>query len=135
MLWVFLGSLPLIYWQSIDGVLINKPITFYVDTQNLKTDKTVYKIGDPISVLFSFCRHRDFTTTTQWKLINETVVFFPELKYTLHAECQKNKYVYIGTIPPYAIPGLHHLEGTTAAKFNPLSTLYYSYVTQDFEVK
>lgn len=133
-LWVMVGSLIIVYFQNIDGVILNKPITFSVDTQKLKVDKQVYRRGDPIFVVFSFCRHRNYTAKTSWRLINDTVIAFPEISANYTKTCFNGK-AFIGTIPPYSISGLHHLEGTSALRVNALNTIFINYRTEGFTVK
>lgn len=132
--WVVVGSLIIVYYQDVDGVLFNTPITFSVDVQNLKTDKAVYHAGDAISVQFSYCRNRSFTASSQWKLVDDVETIFPESKYVLNPECIKDKWVLIGIIPPDTIEGTHHLEGSTQAQVNSLRTVYYEYRSQDFQI-
>lgn len=129
---VMLGSATLLYFQHIDGTW-NPPITFKVDTQALETDKPSYGVGQWVSVHFSYCRLRAFTTRTQWQLVDDTVIFFPEQSYLLKPECI-DKFVAIGQIPPYTILGTHHLEGMTQIQLNPLKTMQITYKTKDFNV-
>lgn len=131
--WVMLGSSILIYYQNIDGVW-NPPITFGMDPQNLKTDKLEYKPGDSVSVQFTFCRHRAFTADSQWKLVNEIVIFYPQQSFILKPECQTGRWVKIAEIPANSLTGLHHLEGVTIAHVNALRSINYIYKTQGFNI-
>jgi hypothetical protein len=72
------GGGIIIYFQNIDGVLLRKPITFTIDANALQTNKPEYHIGDTVYLKIGYCRHRSYAAKTQWKLVNETVVFFPE---------------------------------------------------------
>lgn len=130
---VVVGSLVLIYYQSIDGTW-NPPVTFSVDVNKLETDKTVYHRGDPVYVEFSYCRHRSFTATSQWKLVDDTIIPFAAQTYLLRPECKTDNYVFIGIIPPYSLIGTHHLEGETLAHINSLRTISYDYTTVNFQV-
>jgi hypothetical protein len=130
--WVVFGTAIIIYYQQIDGTW-NPPITFKVDVNKLKTDKAVYHVGDTVSVYFSFCRHRPFSATTQWRLINDIEIPFAPSSFILPVECL-DKYVTVGTIPPSVVLGMHHLEGTTGAEINPLRVKYYNYKTADFNI-
>lgn len=132
--WFIIGSLVLLYYQNIDGVYVNKPISFSVDTQALQVNKPSYRAGDTIDVLFSYCRTRDFTTLSTWKLINEFVVTYPETRTVQKPECVTNRWVAIGVVPPDAIAGTHHLEGTTEIQLNALHSVYVDYRSVNFQV-
>src|SRR3978361_1256107 len=96
--WVVIGTATIIYYQKVDGTW-NPPLTFSVDTQALQTDKTVYHIGDEVYVRFAFCRSRNFTATTQWRLVNDIVIPFTPVNYVLSPQCV-DKFVLEGIIPP-----------------------------------
>lgn len=133
--WAMLGSAVLLYFQNIDGIVINKPLTFYVDTQNFKTDKAVYHRGDTISILTSVCINRAYRGEVTWRLINETVVTFPTSYKVNSVGCLKDKVVAVGTIPPYAVEGTHHLEGSLALHINAINTQYMNFKSVNFEVQ
>lgn len=131
--WVVVGSLVIVYYQSIDG-LWNPPAIFKVDINNFKTDKEIYHTGDAVSILTSYCRTRDFEAHTTWRLINATQITFAEKVSQMTKGCTTDKWIVIGVIPPYAYSGTHHLEGITAIKVNPLKTIYLNFRSQDFQV-
>jgi hypothetical protein len=68
-----IGSLYLFYYYQLDGVYVNRVLTFTqgVDPMNLKTDKAVYHIGQSPLVYSAFCKNRDAYTTSRWTLVNE----------------------------------------------------------------
>lgn len=132
--WFILGTVYLTYMQHIDGHYVNKPITFTVDTQNLHVEKLRYAPGEEIRVFFSYCRHRNYTTRSTWKIINETVVTYPEKTAVLKPECVTNRPVAIGSVPQYAVKGEHHLEGVTQITINPLNVIYINYRSEPFTV-
>jgi hypothetical protein len=131
--WFLIGSAIILFYQNVDGSFVRRPITFSVNVNALQTDKAVYHKGDPVLVHFAYCRYRSFSASTQWKLVNETVVFFPEQNYILKPECS-DRWIQIGEIPSYAVLGPHHFEGTTAAYINALHTMYFNYRSMDFDV-
>lgn len=133
--WILLGSAYLIYLQSIDGVLLNPPATFYVDLQHFQTDKTVYQRGDSISIFTSYCRNRAFEARTTWRLINATQIIFAEHISQMIPGCTTDKWAVVGVIPSYSLSGEHHLEGITAITLNPLHTIYLNFRSEDFEVQ
>lgn len=135
---VILGSLFLVYMQTIDGVYIRKPFIFQkgIDPQNLKTDKALYHRGDMISILTSVCKYRDYKSETTWKIINATVITFPSMGSKLNSTgCTLDKWIPIGKVPEYAVNGKHHMEATTAVILNNIHTIYYQFRTVDFDVK
>lgn len=135
--YVIFGSVYLIYVQTIDGVYVNVPFTFdaSIDHLALKTDKPVYRPGDTISILMSVCKHRNYRAITTWRLFNETVITYPSKGTVISGiGCLKDKWVVIGEIPPYAIPGLHHLESDSDVILNPLHTIYWHNRSVDFQV-
>ena len=121
------------YETQIDGIFINKPITFYTNMQHIPTDKSVYHVGDDIYLKISFCRNRDFTVSAQWSIVNETVVFFPEFTAILKPECV-NKLFHVGIVPFSSFLGKHHLEGRTDVLLNPFHTIHFTYRSEDFDV-
>ncbi len=133
--WVIGGSLTLLYLQSMDGTLFNEPFTMYVDPLNMKTNKMIYHQGDMVNLLTSVCKHREYSARITWKLINETVITYPDTGTRIAGVgCITDKWVPIGVIPPYAVPGLHHIEGVSEIQINPLRKLYFNYRSQDFQV-
>lgn len=134
--WVLLGSLILIYFQNIDGVFLNKPLTFNTNEQALVTDKTVYRPGDTIRIKNSVCRNRDYIAHTTWRLYNETVITFPDQGTKLGGKgCVTDKWFEVGKVPPYAIEGVHHLEATSAVTVSKFKTIYYYFRSVDFYVE
>lgn len=134
--WLIFGWASLFYIQNIDGVYISKPLIFNMDTNAVQVDKAVYVPGDRIRVKFSFCRERNYTAESTWKLFNETVITFPSTgTRVLTNMCVTDKWFDIGIIPPYAVPGKHHLEGASIITLNPLHQVFYKYRSVDFEVQ
>ncbi len=132
---VLVGSLTLIYYKDIDGTVTGIPITFRVDQLNLKTDKAVYKAGDTVSVFTSHCRNRSYSIDTSWKLVNETVITFPEKTAVATKGCTLDKWIPVGEIPAYSHLGVHHLEAVMAIKVNGIHTVYVNVRSQDFQVE
>ncbi len=134
--WLICGWGFLIYVQNIDGVYIRKPLVFHMNTNAFEVDKPVYHRGDRIMGKFSLCRERNYTAQSTWRLVNETVVTFPTTgTKVLSNMCIVDKWFDIGVIPPYAIPGVHHLEGSSVVTLNPLHQMYYTYRSVEFQVK
>src|ERR1700682_4318358 len=118
--WVLIGTAAIVYFQQVDGTLTNPAITFNVDTHTLDTDKPAYRPGEMVSVKFSYCRHRSFAATSQWKIVNEFEVSYATSNYVLQPECVTDKFYPIGIVPSDAVKGIHRLKGTTDAMVNPI---------------
>lgn len=101
----------------------------------LQTDKATYHAGDTIYIINSVCKNRNYSAHSTWRLVNETIITFPDQGTKLSTTgCFKDKTFPIGVIPPYSIPGLHHLEGTAAITVNQFRTIYYTFRSVDFDV-
>lgn len=122
------------YETQIDGIYINKPITFYSDPLNLETDKPIYHRGEDVYIRVSYCRNRIYSANTQWKLINETVVLYPTMTNLLPVQCVKNKLYKTGIIPTTAFLGVHHIEGISEVQINPFNTIFVQLRSVDFNV-
>lgn len=134
-IYVMGGSAYLLYMQNIDGVLINRPITFNTDQNNLVTDKNIYHRGDTISIYNSLCKNRNYSVKTTWRLINETVVTFPDQGTKIpKVECVTHRLFVIGVIPQSAVDGAHHLEATAAIQLSAIHTVYYDFKSVEFTV-
>lgn len=132
------GVVFLTYIEKVDGVYINKPLTWQMgmNPEALQTDKTIYRIGDVVELRVSVCRNRDFTSDTTWKLWNETVQTFPDMGLRVSGKgCTIDKLSPVGVIPAYAVPGVHHIEGEQAIVLNSDHTVYYHYRSVDFQVQ
>lgn len=122
------------YMNTLDAVLF-PPVTTFTDQMNLKTDKTEYHPGDIVSIQNSLCKNRNYTAHTTWRLLNGTVVTFPDQGTRLaKVECVTDKWFVIGQIPLYATKGSHHLEAVTEIQVNSQKKLYLNFKSQDFEV-
>lgn len=133
LLFIWLGYT--FYESTLDAVFF-PPLTFSVDEQNLKTDREVYAPGDTISIQNSLCKKRNYTAKTTWRLLNGTVVTFPDQGSKVATiECVKDRWFAIGQIPLYATKGTHHLEAVTAITLNSYKTVYLNFKSQEFQVQ
>lgn len=123
------------YFNTLDEAIF-PPFTFKTDQMNLKTDKDLYHPGDAVSIQNSFCRNRNFTVVSTWKLFNGTVITFPSSGVkVVTAMCVKDQWFVIGTIPSYATKGTHHLEATAEVQLNPQKKVYLNFKSQNFDVE
>lgn len=122
------------YMNVLDAALF-PPITFLADQQNLKTDKTEYHAGEFISIQNSFCKNRNYAAKTTWRILNGTVITFPDQgSHVSKTECVTDRWFTIGQIPVYAAVGMHHLEGTTEVQVNSQKKIYLNFKSQEFNV-
>lgn len=132
MLFMWLGWA--FYMNTLDALLF-PPITTFTDQMKLKTDKDVYKPGDIVSIQNSFCKNRNYTAVTTWKLLDGTVITFPSTGSKVSTVgCVTNKWFVIGQIPLYATHDIHHLEATTEIQVNSQKKIYLNFRSQDFLV-
>lgn len=121
--------------MNILDAIIFPPVTTFTDQMNLKTDKTTYNPGDIVSIQNSLCKNRNYTAKTTWRLLNGTVITFPDQGSRISkVECVKDRWFVIGQIPLYATKGIHHLEATTEIQINPQKKVYLNFRSRDFEV-
>lgn len=122
------------YMNVLDAVIF-PPLTFHVDQQRLKTDKMSYNPGDTISIQNSFCKNRNYTALTTWRLLNGTQITFPPTGSKVSSVgCVTGRWFVIGQIPVYATKGVHHLEATTEIQVNSQKKIYLNFRSQDFQV-
>lgn len=135
-LMLLFGSFGYLYYlQHLDGVYFEKPVVWNIDPLKFKTDKDAYHPGDPISIYTDYCRTRDFTALTTWRLLNNTQITFPPRGPNIMTKGCTQKWVFIADIPLYAVVGPHHLEGVTEIQVNPLKKMYINFRSVDFQVE
>lgn len=131
--WVMLGGLFLTYAQSIDGVLINKPITYQSDPMNIKLEKHTYRHGDMVRGYISFCKTSSIRAVTSWTLEDGIKVAYPEVAGGLSAGCYDNILFDIKMIPEsYTAVGDAHFIGQAEYKINNLHSVVVQLKTEDF---
>lgn len=71
-----------VYLAYIDGVYVNKPLTFLrgVDPEHLLLEKDIYRKGETPRLLSAFCKNREFDSTIQWRLLNGEQITYSERK-------------------------------------------------------
>ena len=75
---LLLSATFLYYWYFVDGVYVNKVITYRngVDPQNFQTVKSEYKRGEMVQYYTSFCKNRRATASVRWTLANHFLTFY-----------------------------------------------------------
>ena len=107
------GGMYLYWFYSLDGVYFRKPIIFYYDTQNIKTDKDVYSLGETVYINVSFCKVRETYSSISWVLIDGRITQYSPKSGQLPVGCYFNTKYPIAEIPiaNYLIGDTVHFEG------------------------
>ncbi len=130
---VAIGGFFIAYMSTIDPV-VRPPIVQRNDIQNLQTDHDVYRRGDIIRVHLSYCKNRQYDAWTQWRLINQTDVPFPEKYSSISPIGCFEVWAPIAQIPMNTSLGEHHLQGKNRVKANRYSIIYFDFKSEKFEV-
>lgn len=130
---VTLGLALFSYWLFLDAV-VNPPLTFNNDPLNYEIDKQVYKRGENVNVYVDFCKNREATGRTTWRLVDTVQFFFPEKTSSAAPGCYEG-WLTIATIPQVVATGTYHLEGTGYVSINPLKEVQYEYKTEQFLIQ
>jgi hypothetical protein len=130
---ILLAAMLSYAYMIMDGVVYGVPITF--DSTTLKTSKSVYRPGEDVQAVMSFCKRRDLEASTQWTLIDTYLKIFPEKKSQVATGCYQDKLVVVETIPLDTYPDTYHFDGYITYKINFFSTVRVHLQTQPFEVK
>lgn len=142
--WVFLAVcfwwMGSQFYGQLDGVYFNKPYIPCVDILNLKVEKPVYHIGETVKYHGCADRTRDYEVRTTWRILNATVITYPDKGIQAVSAGHFEGLVPVGDIPKYATPGTHHIEGTAeiflhpSDENKPAKTIYIRFRSQDFQV-
>lgn len=75
---IFFGGGFLLWHHMIDGVYLNRVITFRegVDPNNMILVQKEYRRGEMVQMLTNVCKNRDAKAITQWTLANDRLIFF-----------------------------------------------------------
>lgn len=127
-------SLLLTYFITIDGKIVNEPIVFSMDKDNVVTDKEVYTRGETVQGHFIFCKKRNIKTLVQWTLVDHTLTFFPSKNSTIKKGCY-DTWVPIAEIPKSVTPySAMYFEGLIQYQVNPFSVVGIPLKTNPFQV-
>lgn len=139
---IFFGGLFLFYHHALDGVYINRALTFTqgVDPLNMQTVKPEYKRGEMVQIYTSFCKNRESIAVTQWALANSTLTFYApsptrEVPLGCYPEEQDRLYVVdVKPVPDDAHLGSHFFYGVTTHTFPDGRQRKQEYRTVTFNV-
>lgn len=132
---ILVGLVFLTYLRFVDGEIINIPIMFSSNIDQIPVEKAIYKPGETVMGKISFCKNRDIIAHIQWQLVNSYLTIFDDRVSSLHNGCHYDLMFAIETIPVNAIDGKYHLEGSVSYRVNALNTITYYLKTQEFQVK
>lgn len=126
---ILIGSAVLTYLYVLDGSFA--PV---VDVQELRTTKDVYKKGEMLQIISTFCKSRTVDTQYQWKLIDHVVWSFPEQQLETKKGCFTDRVTDIQQIPSVIAPGEYYLEATVFYRINSLKSIEYKFTTNKFKI-
>jgi hypothetical protein len=120
---IVFGGAFLVWYELLDGNVINPPITFRygVDPLNLQVDKAYYNPGDTVSIRTSFCKSREAKTSSQWALSDTVLTIYAQtaeqnLSPGCYPKAGTSTLYAIEVIPPNTRPGCDYsLQGLRSA--------------------
>jgi hypothetical protein len=127
-----IGTILYGYWYFIDGEFVNIPIK--TDTFVVKTEKDVYRIGDPVAVRWNYCKGVDTTSTISINLIDGIVYMLPNGHSTRPIGCYDN-YTVVTEIPKAIPTGTYHLEAVIHFRVNPVKNIDYKASSNTFKIE
>lgn len=130
---VLIGLLLFSYWYFVDGV-INPPVEYYHDLQNMEVSREVYQRGDYVSVYVDFCKKRVVSGVSAWSLVDTVQLFYPEKTANAPIGCYTG-WTEVVKLPTIVDAGVFHLEGTTYQQINPLKRISVDYKTEEFYIE
>jgi len=128
------------YWYFLDGTYFNPVLTFQSDPLAFQTDKKVYKAGEEILIIFSFCKLREMPAESNWRLVDGIQVTFSQVILSVPTGCYgtlNGKPAYyrgVGTIPRFVDPGVYHLEGLVTFHVNSVRDITFVRKSVDFTI-
>ena len=126
------------YWYFIDGSLINPPIVGKADPMALKTDHSVYHVGDTVSVYESFCKQRALPAEVNARFMDGMIVTMSETIKNIPVGCygtDKPILITITDVPTGLPSGIWHLEYTVTYHINPIKDIVLYRKSKDFTIR
>lgn len=127
------------YWYFIDGVYLGKVIDISIDTQNYPTSKEVYRKGEMVKLLTSFCKYREIPATTYWTLVDGAEVSLGKTESSAKIGCygkEKPFYYTAAKIPDgIELSGKWRLKGMIYWHINPIKDLVLPIQSQEFTIE
>ena len=117
---------------ALDGNLFNKPIT-YEDTI-AQTTRTVYRPGDMVDGMGSFCVKRPVTVEVTYFLEDTYIRTYPTKVLTVPTGCFDNKTYEMQPIPLDAAPDTYHFVIQYTVHLNPFNTVQWQRSSSNFQV-
>lgn len=139
---IIIGSISLVWYYKIDGVLFNKPLEFHFDTQNVQVEKSEYRIGEMVRIKVNFCKLRNAETVFQWAMVDGRMIFFAEKNAkNLPIGCypeDPDRYILsdVEMIPNEKdlIGDTVRFESTITVTISGDRVIKYKYRTEDFKI-
>lgn len=142
-LFIICTGIPFLIWfYSIDGIYLNKPMIYTqgVNPLELKLTKKEYKRGEMVQFYTSYCKPRESKAQIQWSLINEMVIFYSPGEWTeLPIGCYPAKQNYLlvqdlKEVPQRASLGKHKFTGIITRELPGGRIIKQEIGTEEFQV-
>lgn len=139
---IIFGTMYLLWYYQIDGVLFNKPLEFHFDTQNVQVEKSEYHIGEMVRIKVNFCKLREAETTFQWAMVDGRMIFYaPKNAKNLPVGCypeDQDRYILsdVEMIPNEKdlIGDTVRFESTIKVEISGNRIMTYHYRTENFKI-
>lgn len=137
---ISLGVLFLVWFYLLDGVYINRPITYIrgVNPESLALVSDVYEVGETPQYYTSFCKNRAASVAIEWSLIDgQRVLYGPTEPRSLPVGCYPFNGGFLITdlkrIPEYIEPTCDaYFVGDGRVTISGGRVIEYKYRTQKF---
>jgi hypothetical protein len=98
----------------------------------IKTDQAVYKVGDKIGYTIEYCKYVSAPGTLHRTLVDEIVTTYPDFSSNLPIGCHTTEKKDL--VVPSVSDGTYHLETTATHRVNILRTIETSWRSEDFQI-
>lgn len=133
-----LAGIYLLWFFFVDGVYMNRPVTYIHDVNplDLKLEYTTYHDGDGVRGYTAFCKNREASGTTEWVLSDTLITIFSteptkNIPVGCYPETGTTELFDIETIPRNTPPGCDYFF--TAAVQRNIG--YGRIITQDLRTE
>lgn len=123
---MLLGLGVLAYWHFYPYQTVT------VNVQPMKILTPEVKAGGVVRWEIDLCKHTNTPTVIDRRLVDGTVVSYPEKVATAGKGCVVLQVAE--EVPAYVEPGTYYIEEIGSNKVSPIKTVYRKYRTEDFQV-
>lgn len=105
----------------------------YSSAGMVQTEKTSYKLGEPISYVLDYCKGTDVPPTVSRELVDGQIIMLSDNSGYLPIGCHTTT-VETAVIPNSIVPETYYLDVTVRYPINPFRTETVHYRTNSFQV-